>query len=131
MIFPLNHPRPPDAHVPCNGCKACCHHTLIMLLPEHGDRLELYDSMAAHNPLTGEMGRALRQKGNGDCAHLGPGGCEVYAHRPAVCRAYDCRDMLIRMGDRHAQRRAIRDGWLSLDIYKAARARLHTLEGEL
>ncbi len=33
----------------------------------------------------------LRHGPDGRCAHLGPTGCEVYAHRPAICRRYDCR----------------------------------------
>lgn len=130
MNILLNHPRQPDAHVPCAGCKACCHHTLILLLPEHGDDFELYDAMPAFNPLTGEMGRALKQKANGDCAHLGPDGCEIYAHRPAICRAYDCRRQLRGFGDRHAQRRALRDGFMAPSIYAAARARMASLDDE-
>lgn len=126
-MLPLAHPRPPDAMVPCGACTACCHHTLIVLLPEHGDKPELYDSFAALNPLTGEMGRALKQKPNGDCAHLGPGGCEIYDHRPAICRAYDCRRYLLRLGDRHAQRRAVREGVLLKSVYDAGRARLASL----
>lgn len=34
----------------------------------------------------------LRRGPDGRCAHLGATGCEVYAHRPATCRRYDCRD---------------------------------------
>ena len=34
----------------------------------------------------------LRHGPDGRCAHLGPTGCDAYAHRPATCRRYDCRD---------------------------------------
>lgn len=33
----------------------------------------------------------LRHGPDGRCAHLGPTGCDAYAHRPATCRRYDCR----------------------------------------
>ncbi|MBK7071206.1 MAG: hypothetical protein IPH44_02785 [Myxococcales bacterium] len=34
----------------------------------------------------------LRHGPDGRCAHLGATGCDAYAHRPATCRRYDCRD---------------------------------------
>ena len=33
----------------------------------------------------------IRHTEAGHCVHLQPGGCDVYAHRPAPCRTYDCR----------------------------------------
>lgn len=126
-MLPLIHPKPDDATVPCNGCNACCHHALILMLPEHGDRAELYDTQPMLDPRTMTMGLALKQKPDGTCAHLGPKGCEIYDIRPAICRTYDCRRHLLNFGDRHAQRRAVREGMLSKDVYRAGRERLPTL----
>jgi Fe-S-cluster containining protein len=34
----------------------------------------------------------IKHRGDGYCVHITPQrGCGVYAHRPAVCRSYDCR----------------------------------------
>lgn len=129
-LAPAVHPRPPDATVPCAGCTACCRNALIFMLPEHGDRHELYDCFAASHPFTGEPSFAIKQKENGDCAHLGEHGCEVYDRRPVICRTYDCRDFLRRFGDRHAQRRAVRDQKVSPEIYKAGRQRMPSLLAE-
>lgn len=123
-------PVPNDAKVPCAGCTACCRHALVFIMPEHGDRHELYDTFDAFNPLTKEMGRAIRQKEDGDCIHLGPKGCAVYDRRPAICRAYDCRRFLLRIGDRSEQRRWVREGRLAKEIYEAGRARMGTLTAE-
>jgi len=38
------------------------------------------------------QGYFLKHRADGGCVHLSPeGGCTVHAHRPRVCRAYDCR----------------------------------------
>lgn len=41
-----------------------------------------------------ELGRPyiLRRGADGRCVHAGPSGCSAYAHRPATCRRYDCRE---------------------------------------
>ena len=33
----------------------------------------------------------LQRRPDGSCVHLGSAGCEVYEHRPMVCRHFDCR----------------------------------------
>jgi Fe-S-cluster containining protein len=41
-----------------------------------------------------ELGRPyiLRHGPDRRCVHLGATGCDAYAHRPAICRRYDCRE---------------------------------------
>jgi hypothetical protein len=39
------------------------------------------------------------------CVFLGPSGCTVYSNRPEMCRAFDCRDMVLRMGGANRQAR--------------------------
>lgn len=66
----------PDADVPCNGCTACCHHDLVMLHPEMGDKPADYLTFEAENPLTGERGLALRHKPQGGCVYVSDAGCD-------------------------------------------------------
>lgn len=121
-------PIPNDATVPCAGCTACCRNALVFIMEEYGDNHQLYDTFEAFNPMTKKWGRAIRQQENGDCAHLIDNRCTVYAARPSICRAYDCRRFLLRIGDRSAQRRWVREGKLAKTIYDAGRARLATLD---
>lgn len=73
-----------EAHVDCGACRLCCHHQRVLVTP--GDPEELYDTESV---LDGKF-KLLRQRPDGSCIHLGPGGCEVYENRPAICRAFDC-----------------------------------------
>lgn len=76
--------------VPCNGCDACCYYSKIDFDPakERPEDLEHLDM----SPDPDKEGFAvLRKREDGACIHLGPGGCEVYEHRPLPCRKYDCR----------------------------------------
>ena len=71
--------------VPCNGCTACCRHQIVLLSDKDEPNIAAYD----YRRVGGH--RALNNKPNGDCAHLGPDGCTIYEKRPFVCRTYDCR----------------------------------------
>jgi hypothetical protein len=73
----------PDAVVACGACQLCCWHQRVFVM--EGDPAERYDTEDI-----GNGARMLRQRPDGSCVHLGPGGCEVYAHRPRICRAFDC-----------------------------------------
>lgn len=71
--------------VPCGTCQSCCFHKRVEV--REGDDLAHLDTEP--DPETG--GLKLRKRADGGCIHLGPKGCSVYEHRPAVCRQYDCR----------------------------------------
>ncbi len=73
-----------ERNVPCNGCTACCHHHIIEVDPSVDDMSKL-DVVESDGKLI------LRETSDGTCVHLGPQGCTVHAHRPRVCRSYDCR----------------------------------------
>lgn len=116
--------------VPCNGCTVCCRNELLFLHPEDGDDASQYETQAAVNPLTGRVGRALKRKPNGDCIYLGIGGCTIHDRAPALCREFDCRRFLKRLGGRPAQRRALKTGFITKELFDAAKARMHTLKDE-
>lgn len=116
------------AHVPCAGCTACCRNELLFLHQEMGDRPADYMTKPAFNPLTGRVGVALQQRKNGDCIYLGAGGCTIHGRAPAICREFDCRLFVARIGGRPAQRRALKSGLVTKDIFDAGRARMHTLK---
>lgn len=75
-------------HVPCNGCTACCHGT-VMLHPALGDNPSEY----IHERLPG-IGTMLARKGDGSCIYLEKSGCSIWERRPALCRAFDCREYI-------------------------------------
>lgn len=115
--------------VPCGGCTACCHDDLIMLHPESGDRADLYATMPAVSPVTGRPGLALRRAPDGACIYLDRrAGCTIHATRPAVCRAFDCRLVWLKLGAARA-RKFVARGVLGQAVVEAGRARRHTLDG--
>lgn len=85
-------PKPPEADVPCGTCTICCHHEAVYLLPE--ESAMFLKTTRVHHPLSGQIVDMVDHKADGSCIHLGANGCEVYAHRPAVCRTFDCRRMV-------------------------------------
>ncbi len=79
--------------VPCGGCTACCRSAqFIDIGPDETDTL-------AHIPpalLFPAPGRPaghvlLGHDEHGHCPMLVDDACSIYRHRPAACRAYDCR----------------------------------------
>ena len=70
------------AKIDCGDCHACCKGQVIGLFP--GD-----DTTRGDWEFSGPA-MVLKQKTNGDCIHLGAGGCAIYATRPVICRAFDC-----------------------------------------
>jgi len=43
-----DHPMTALGNVPCNGCRACCLHDMIPLLPERGDLIWTYEHEVIH-----------------------------------------------------------------------------------
>ena len=77
--------------VPCGSCHHCCTHEWIVLKPEEGDVVELYETVDVVNPSNGLPAKALAHQPNGDCIYLSASGCTIHGRHPAVCRAFDCR----------------------------------------
>ena len=81
---------PPDVEVDCAArmhiCKAAC---CSLPFPLSADEVEA-------GAIKWDLGHpyVIRQDGDGYCVHneRPSGGCEVYDHRPSVCRGYSCAD---------------------------------------
>ena len=108
------------SQVACGSCSACCKHQIVVLVDEDLPNLDAYqyEKIETHHGTV----HTLKIKPNGDCAHLGPSGCEIYEKRPYICRIYDCRKQFKIMS--RGERRQIK----TQDIWKAARERIHTLD---
>lgn len=115
------------ADVPCIGCTICCKNELLFLHPEMGDVPSDYETQKALNPITGRLGLALKHNSNGNCIYLGMHGCTIHGKAPAICKEFDCRKLLLAIGGRPAQRRALKTGLITKDVFDAGRARMHTL----
>jgi Fe-S-cluster containining protein len=111
------------SEVKCGSCQACCKNALIVLFPDQGDVIADYDTEILEWPGQGEVHK-LKHKGNGDCSYLGENGCTIYDRRPILCRAFDCRKNYLMWT------RARREALPWVEVWKAAKARLHTLTGE-
>lgn len=93
----LANPPRPEASVPCNGCRACCHHELVIIHPESGDAGSFLTRKVPHPLEDGRTVDALMHTPEGACVYLGEQGCTIYERRPAVCREFDCRAMVARL----------------------------------
>lgn len=120
----------PTRSVPCNGCRACCTHDLIVLHPEHGDDVTQYDTMLIDHPLTGEPCLALKHKPDDSCIYLGDTGCTIHGHAPVICKEFDCRLMYAHYS-RADRRRLIADGFLDKAVMDAGRRLQKTLPAKL
>lgn len=117
------------SNVPCNGCTVCCRNELLFLHPEMGDNSADYETQPAINPFTGRIGLALKHR-NGNCVYLGPSGCTIHDRAPAICREFDCRKLLRSIGGRPAQRRAVKTGLITKEVFTAARERMASLRDD-
>lgn len=95
----------------------------IFLHPEDGDRVQDYETEEFENPLTGEVGRILKHKPNGECVYLDDKGCTIWEQRPAVCRTFDCRALVRKLGPGRTYL-AVRNGSLSAEVVSAGLVRL-------
>jgi Fe-S-cluster containining protein len=75
------------SEVPCGSCALCCHGRIFLFPTEETTLPTVVDVR-----LDGAVLRRLRNKPNGECAHLGRDGCTVYDQRPQICQRFDCRD---------------------------------------
>ncbi len=80
----------PTAVVDCGSCTLCCFQQIIVLYREHGDIAERFKTRPGRNPLNGDHADILLNNPDGSCIHLVEGKCEVYDHRPSMCKSFDC-----------------------------------------
>lgn len=111
------------SNVPCNGCTACCQKDLIILHPDLGDDPSKYETMEAHNQLTGKPDLALKHKPEGGCFYLGPNGCTIHDRSPVTCREFDCRKLFLQF-TRNERRDLVKKGFADKAVFEAGRRRL-------
>lgn len=75
----------------CRACNKCCYHKQIQINPF--ELLEISKALALTTTqilalYLVEQKPYLRQNSDGSCVFLGANGCQIHAHRPAVCRIY-------------------------------------------
>jgi Fe-S-cluster containining protein len=75
-----------DDEIPCaenlRWCRAVCGALVVHLGPE-----DVAAGVVTPDP---ERPDLLAHR-DGTCVHIAAGACTVYEHRPAPCRAFDCR----------------------------------------
>lgn len=85
--------KPKAVQVPCGSCSLCCQGDAIIIHKDFGDRVSDYDCVRWNGVWK------IRSKENGDCIYLNrEKGCTIHHKRPAVCREFDCRGLVRRMG---------------------------------
>jgi hypothetical protein len=63
----------------------------------------------------------------GECIYLGRDGCTIHDRAPAICRAFDCRDLFL--NKTRAERLAmVKSGPVSNEVFSAGRKRFNTLD---
>lgn len=84
----------------CHRCNRCCTHKGIRVNPYEVFRLSRARGMSTTRFIAEHMvdGMELRQREDGRCSLLGPGGCTVHGDRPLVCRLYPL-SRLVRQGE--------------------------------
>jgi Fe-S-cluster containining protein len=96
----------------------CCRHQIVLLSNDDEANMAIYDYrwVGGH--------RVLNNKPSGECTHLGPEGCTIYAKRPLVCRTYDCRKHYKSLTGRERRR------FSNSALGDEARKRLSTLDAQ-
>ena len=112
-------------NVPCNGCRACCLHNMIPLMPERGDLIWTYK----HDVVATAAGpKAVLKCGEtGECIYLGRDGCTLHDRAPAICRAFDCRELFLSK-TRSERLMLAKSGVVSNEVFSAGRRRIKTLD---
>jgi Fe-S-cluster containining protein len=82
--YALALPAPIDCAARLPLCQArCCRRSVVLSVQDLDERVVRWSYARPY---------VIAQRGDGSCVHLEDGRCAVYAHRPAVCRVYHCRD---------------------------------------
>lgn len=78
--------------IPCDGCTQCCTNDQVILRPEDGDDLSLYQWEPIKSALyPGQTRAALKRDPiSGHCIYLRAHGCSIHQKAPAICRRYHC-----------------------------------------
>lgn len=98
--------------VPCNGCTECCKNDVIRIL-DHEDASQ-WETMP-HPIFIGK--RALKMGDNGSCVYLGEKGCTINKSKPALCKSFDCRVIVIAyMESKEVVESAIENGSISKNV---------------
>ena len=63
---------------------------------------------------------ALKHKENGDCIYLGDEGCSIWNNAPAVCKAFDCRE-LFKATTPKQRKRFVSEGLFSKEVMEAGK----------
>lgn len=104
--------------VPCGTCHQCCKKSLVLVLPEKGDRIEDYETFDM------ESRKVLKFQENGDCWYLGKDGCTIHGRAPFMCRIFDCREQH-RMYTRAQREDLVKKGMLNADILRHGAGLIH------
>lgn len=117
-----------EASVPCNGCGLCCRGDAISIHPELGDDESQYQTEPHFIPeMAAKCVRMLAHKSDLSCIYLTESGCSIHGKAPALCREFDCRQLVKRMGYTQA-RKAVKKGMLSAGIVRRGLMLIPTLE---
>ena len=101
----------------CKGCVACCVRDMIFLHPERGDVIVFYETDIV-------QGRyALKHKKDLTCIYLTKTGCGIYPVRPVICRGFDCRVVVKKLGYTKFRKLA-KKGLLNMSVLQAAMRRM-------
>ena len=101
----------------CKGCVACCIRDMIFLHPECGDIIEFYETKIVNSRY------ALKHKKDLSCIYLTKTGCGIYEVRPTICREFDCRVTVKKIGYTQFRKMA-RKGLMSVGVLQAAMRRM-------
>lgn len=116
--------------VPCNGCTLCCRGDAISIHPELGDDASQYQTVPHCIPSMADKGvRMLAHKPDRSCIYLTATGCSIHGRAPALCREFDCRGLVKRLGYTKA-RKAVKKGLLSAGIVRRGMELIPTLAVE-
>lgn len=108
------------SNVPCGECHACCYADAISLHPEYGDNPTQYITVPhALKELADQGVLMLTHKPDLTCVYLDSNGCTIHDRAPALCREFDCRNILKKVGLTKA-RKLVKKGVLRQAIINRA-----------
>lgn len=113
--------------VPCGGCTLCCRRDAISLRPDLGDDVTQYQTEPHCIPeLAGRGILMLAHKPDLSCVYLADDGCSIHGRAPALCREFDCRQLVKKLGYTNG-RKAVKGGLLSAGIFRRGMELIPTL----